>query len=170
MGGNALTDALVFGKRAGRSAAEFVEDEGTNHPSDEAIEDNIEALSHYRNKISGPPPKVYRERLRDLMWKKVGVVRERMGLEGALESLVELESEFIDEGAGKTPKAFMEAAELSGAFQTARMITEAALRRTESRGSHYRKDFPEQDDLSWKGHIVLERNHEGGIDSSFIGM
>ncbi len=165
LGGNALTDALVFGKRAAKSTAEFIGEQGIQHPSKEAAQRSFETLSRYRKRSGGPLPKTFRERLRNLMWKKVGVVREKEGLEEANEILRELESEFLYKGWARNPRELMEAMELSGAFQTARMVAEAALLRKESRGSHHRKDFPEQDDLSWKGHIVLERTSEGEIHS-----
>lgn len=168
MGGNALTDALVFGARAGRAAAGFIEGKGVQRQSEDTVQSSIEALSHYRERSSGLSPKPLREKLRNLMWEKVGVIREREGLEEAMEHLKEMESGFNSEGKAGNPREFMEAVELRGALHAARMVTMAAHLRNESRGSHSRKDFPEQDDLSWKGHIIQQKTDEGEIDLSFL--
>ena len=62
----------------------------------------------------------------------------------------------------------MEATEFRGAFLTAQMVTEAALLRAESRGSHYRRDYPGQNDVHWKSHIVMEKRDEMGIRSYIL--
>jgi succinate dehydrogenase/fumarate reductase flavoprotein subunit len=161
LGGNALTEALVFGRRAGLSTVQFLMEEGKRDVKKENLKHSIANLIKYRDRNRGLHPGEFRNRLRLLMWKYAGVIRSQDGLERARDSLKELKDQIMRECRARDSRELMELWELLGAIQTAEVIIEASILRTESRGSHFRKDYPFQDDISWKRHIVFEWKGEG---------
>ncbi len=156
MGGNALSETVVFGRRAGRSAAEVAATRGRLEPSGAEVRSAVQNAFGIRGNASGIPPKMLRRRLQKLMWDKVGIVRSEQGLREALEELQGIGEELSATIFPCSPRERMETIELRNALLVGRMICEAALMRNESRGAHFRKDHPEQNDHSWKAHIVLE--------------
>jgi len=145
---NSMLEGLVFGIRTVRAAIALkssgcpgigVSGHGASHKRDvpgprSFSEDEIQAA---------------RERVQDLMWHYVGLVRSAEGLGKAMEMLDNLWSRF-----GR-PSATRESIELVNMMTVARLVTHAALERTESRGAHYRTDFPELDNENWSRHILL---------------
>jgi L-aspartate oxidase len=92
--------------------------------------------------------------VREIMWQHVGLVRNAAGLSSALATLNELYSEFGNPAPERDP------IELANMINTAWLVTRAALERTESRGAHYRTDFPDTDE-NWHSHLLLrEENGE----------
>ncbi|GAH99787.1 unnamed protein product, partial [marine sediment metagenome] len=81
------------------------------------------------------------------MWDKVGIIRNSSDLKKAQQKINELKLIFTSEL--KTIEEF----ELANLVILADLITNSALQREESRGAHYRKDFPQRDDINWKKHI-----------------
>ncbi|HEV2114035.1 MAG TPA: hypothetical protein VGR50_07775, partial [Terriglobales bacterium] len=88
--------------------------------------------------------------LRDLMWKHVGIVRDGHGLQSALEALEALRHQL------PAPK-FRREREAHNLLTTALLIARSALARKESRGAHYRTDFPAHDDAHFKRHSVISQ-------------
>ena len=88
-----------------------------------------------------------RFQVQDLMWHKVGLVRERKGLEQAVDELHDI----IERAANRRTRNFATLASL---------MAEAALWREESRGAHFRSDFPERDDIKWCCHSVQSMGHK----------
>ena len=82
------------------------------------------------------------EEIRDLMWRRVGLFRSRDGLADAVSAL--------DAAAAAKPHD----AATRNLVVVAKLIASAALRREESRGGHFRADFPKRDDIHWKVHLV----------------
>ena len=100
-------------------------------------------------------PESVKETIRELMWKNVGILREDIDLETTLDALVALQYTRF----GNRIEEF----EVQNMLDVAKLVTEAAMIRTESRGAHYRRDFPERDDTQLtKGEkrIVLCRNQQ----------
>jgi L-aspartate oxidase len=91
--------------------------------------------------------------VRDLMWKSVGLFRTRQGMETAVEKL-ETSYAAHREALETAPEDDADAWKQFNLVTVARLIARAALRREESRGAHYRDDFPKRDDLHWKAHVV----------------
>jgi L-aspartate oxidase len=80
--------------------------------------------------------------IRDLMWRDAGLFRSQEGLAGAIASLDQVPASALEDPALRTLTT------------VARLIARAALRREESRGGHFRSDFPQRDDHAWQRHLV----------------
>ena len=91
--------------------------------------------------------------VRELMWKSVGLFRARGGLEDAVAKLDASYAAHRDALAGARADDG-DAWKQFNLVTVARLVAHAALRRLESRGAHYRADFPERDDIHWKTHVV----------------
>jgi L-aspartate oxidase len=142
---NSLLEGLVFGKRAGASAA------GYSGRGIAAGKGSSGTETESRDK---PDLKHTRELLKQLMEQKAGIVRCGKSLKEALEKLEEWAK--IMEGSCASIKEF----EFRNMITVARLITASALKRKESRGAHYRSDFPDTDDKHWKKHIVIKRREK----------
>jgi len=154
-GGNALTEAIVFGARAGEAAAEFAGSKISSKIESEAQPE----LERYRTIRHGGSagainPRSILNKLRDLMWTNAGIIRDEKGLSEALDEIIRLRG-LLPMLRASSNSSMLEALEAPMALDAAEMIVRAALMRTESRGAHYRRDYPEEDDLSWRASVNL---------------
>ena len=139
---NSLLEGLVFGARAAEAMARTPGEPATRH---------IECV------VSLEPPRgdegvvPAASEVRDLMWKHVGLVRSRRSLEAAMARLSGWWTA-IDRRAAAMPED-LEFRRVTSIVTVGLLIARAALRREESRGGHFRTDFPEHDDLHWKRHV-----------------
>ena len=141
---NSLLEGLVFGARAGRA---MIGRKG-NRPL---------AVSSCRSGPSMHSTAFHADAVRDLMWRNVGLFRERQALREAIAAIEEIWT-LLDRhlaGGGRLDAEGWRAANL---LTVARLIARAAERREESRGAHYRDDFPERDDVQWKRRVVETRD------------
>ena len=95
-------------------------------------------------------------RYADLMWREVGLFRDRAGLERALEVL-EPAWRALDARLREGPPLDADGWRTASILTVGRLIARAALRREESRGGHYRSDFPDRDDVHWKRRVTDTR-------------
>ncbi len=160
---NALAELLVSGSRAGKMAARFALDHPL--PAVDAREASGAVLPAERmvNREKGLRPVHLRNRLRTLMWEKVSVFRTEENLKAALGELEEIEGDLENQAPALRTRIWnQEVAEgLENYFlvKTARLVTSAALLRTESRGAHFRDDHPHPDHRNWLQHIVLSQSN-----------
>ena len=151
---NPLLECIVFGARAGRAAAEYVR----TIQSDSYANPRIRSDDDFSLAQTTSPNieiEVAQEFVQKLMWEHVGPARHGEALEALFDELKALNLTF----SGHSVEAF----EFQNMCDVVRLIREAAILRTESRGAHYREDFPEQDDLKWKKHIVLQQGKPARI-------
>jgi succinate dehydrogenase/fumarate reductase flavoprotein subunit len=161
LGGNGVADSTVFGARAGEAAADYATREKQYKPSEiQIIELIADALKPFDNK-SGENPFHLRKEIKKLMWEKVGLVRNATDLEAGMEKLKEI-AERVDQCVVPEGKqynlAWHEVLNIKNTVQIAQMIALSAYKRSESRGSHYRSDYPVTDNGSWYKNIVMENN------------
>ena len=167
LGTNSLVDILVFGRRAGQNAAAYavqndlpvlpVEPEAAGRIQLESIRDNPGAESAAE----------IRKEMRNMMMDHVGVYRTAELLTEALARLEGLKRRYrnisiMDKGK-RWNTELLEAWELGCLLDLAEATTVAALARTESRGAHYREDFPERDDVNWLAHSLAYLEPEGQV-------
>ncbi|WP_406657502.1 FAD-dependent oxidoreductase [Methanolobus sp. ZRKC2] len=166
LGGNSLLDTVVFGRRAGVAASEYVKTAGKI--PDERL---IEVLEEEQQEIAdmmgegGENFARIRDELRAVMQEYVGVFRNRERLEHALKVIRELKDRGKNLKVKSTTSTFnfelMNAIELKGMLELGHVITLGALIREESRGAHYRTDFLERDDKNWLKHTLAYYTPEG---------
>lgn len=149
MGGNALTEAVVFGHRAGMAAAEWAR--GRDRGRGLAADGRPAA-----EPTAGTPRAEADElmmELRRAMWKYGGIRRDGAGLGTGLELVREIAAEAAKTHRIDDPRRLGKFLELQLAARAAELILDGAARRRESRGVHFRSDFPEPDDANWLGHL-----------------
>jgi aspartate oxidase len=161
MGGNALTETIVFGTRAGKAAAACAQ--GRRLP------DSENALAKLSSMLPAQGPgkpkqdaNTLKTELKRIMWRYGGIRRSREGLEKGLSLIDGISREVSQTSEVTDAKEFLRLQELQMASVTARLILESALRRQESRGCHFREEFPQPDDSRWLGHnrVVLQKGQD----------
>jgi fumarate reductase (CoM/CoB) subunit A len=160
-GGNALTDIIVFGARAGAEAAVYARSR-ERVDLDGLAEPEIECFGSFSS--GGSDPMELMAALKRLMWVKVGLVRTEKGLKEALEGVKELKRK-AKNIAARTSREMLVALEVPMALDAAGLILRAAMERTESRGAHFREDYPDADD-SWIKTVILRKGKGDEIDVS----
>ena len=158
LGGNALADTQVFGKIAGENAAKIAKET--------ELKTNDEMLLAEKERIEGliKPGSIkaneFKNNIKKLMWKNVSIVREEKSLNEALRQLQEMQKDLdnIDvSDKNQYNSELLTALEVINMVEIAILIVKSAILRRESRGAHYRSDFPESND-AWKRSIVLNKN------------
>ena len=158
LGGNALAETQVFGRRAGESAAKNVLKSNfkLNPASLEKEEDRIKKLFQDGDYY----PFQLKKELQDVMWNNVAIIRREEGLKSALKDINAIKNKMerimVSEGSGYN-QHLQDALELENMILIAELVTKSALIREESRGAHYRADYPDRKD-EWKKSIVLNKD------------
>jgi fumarate reductase flavoprotein subunit len=167
LGGNGVANSTVFGGIAGDAMASWIEREGAlREPDEAAIE---EALARWRAPLSRPAADLeeIRERLYEVMWEDVGIVRDAAGLERAHDALEELDARLDAAGVDGANLAFNltwhDWINLKNLVLVSKCIRFAAAAREDSRGAHYRSDFPHAGDLA-RSRYTCVRWREGRFE------
>ena len=158
LGGNALADTQVFGKIAGQSAASAT-DIAEFRYNNEAVEEEEKRIKSLIKKGTISPIKM-KEEIQQLMWEKVSIVRNEQNLKSALERLIEMKGELKDldvDDRTQFNTSLITALEVINMVEICILIVKSAILRRESRGAHFREDFPETND-AWKKSIVMSKS------------
>ena len=158
LSGNAITEAFVFGERAGSSAARAVQQTSIawNQIAVDAHAEPIRELVSRRSK-NGVSPAACQTELQNLMWKMVGPFRTGDKLAAALERIKGMRRELPNLSIGSEEPFNLDIQdwlELRAMLATAEMVVTAALARTESRGAHQREDFPDSNAALEKNQVL----------------
>jgi fumarate reductase (CoM/CoB) subunit A len=158
LGGNALADTQVFGKIAGESASKAAKET--------ELKTNEEQVNQEASRIEGLikkgsiKPQEFKNRIKNLMWEKVAIVRDEKTLNEALKELQEMQKELenLDVSDKKQyNNDLMTALEVINMVEICILTVKSAILRRESRGAHYRSDFPETKE-EWKKSIIFNKN------------
>ena len=158
LGGNALADTQVFGKIAGSSAASAT-DIAEFRYNNEAVEEEENRIKSLIKEGSINPLDMKKE-IQNLMWEKVSIVRNEQNLKSALERLLEMKNELNDlnvDDRTQFNESLITALEVTNMVEICILIVKSAILRRESRGAHFREDFPETND-AWKKSIVMSKS------------
>jgi succinate dehydrogenase / fumarate reductase flavoprotein subunit len=171
LGTNSLLDIVVFGRRGGKHMAEFSKD-AELPPLEKGAEADVAAmLDGLLGRKDGANTADIRTDLQDGMFDLAFVVRTEEGLRKMQEILTGLRARFDEAYVQDTGKMFntelMEAVELGFLLDCADTLVAAAIAREESRGGHWRDDFPTRDDEHWLKHSLAYRNEDGSIRLEF---
>jgi succinate dehydrogenase/fumarate reductase flavoprotein subunit len=169
LGGNGVADSIVFGARAGDTMVEYA---GTA-PAARDVKDQVRAIcSRWMQPLTrtgGENPFQLRDYLERTMWAKVGVVRNGKDMAAALPEIRDIRerTKSADGNGGPVYNAkWNEAINTENLSCIAEMLTRSALLREESRGAHYRSDFPEKE-VHWLKNICMKRLSDGDFEISY---
>ncbi len=164
LGGNSLSDLLVFGKRAGEHAAIFAKQNGATSVSEEQVEAAARrALEPFGRSSEEGPYQVQRD-LQQTMQDLVGIVRREPELNqalGAIEKLRNRAQAVSVEGNREYNPGWHTACDLYNLLTVSEAITRAALERKESRGAHFRDDYPAKDEKFAKVNLLIRKGTGG---------
>jgi len=163
LGGNGIADSCVYGRLVGKAAVEYVRTEKGKVP--ETASNQIKALISYYlepfDRSTGDGPFELRDRLQELNWNNVGVVRNDKDLSAAVEefrSIKEEASKIRIQGVRAYNMPWNEYISLLNMLEVSEMVAQSALKRKESRGAHYRSDYPERNDEYGLFNIFLHKS------------
>jgi succinate dehydrogenase / fumarate reductase flavoprotein subunit len=167
LGGNSLSDLLVFGKRAGEYAARFALEATPGHLSEPAVEEAMRrAVAPFENgsRGSGESPYQLQHELQELMQREVGIVRNEPEMRhalGVIEELKERAQRVRIDGNRMYNPGWHTAIDLHNLLTVSEAVCRAALERRESRGAHFREDHPNKSDEFGSVNVVLRASADG---------
>jgi succinate dehydrogenase / fumarate reductase flavoprotein subunit len=166
LGGNSLSDLLVFGKRAGEFAAKFAKENSHGKIDNGKIDMYArETLKPFENSRGENPYSVQRD-LQEVMQHNVGIVRDESEMNSALDHLKTLWERAARVGVTGNRDfnpGWHTALDLKNLLTVSEAITRAALERKESRGAQFRDDYPEKDERFAKVNTMIRKSEDGGM-------
>ncbi len=164
LGCNSLLDLVVFGRRSGRNILTELPHLDWEPVSDSSADPISERIFHLKSASAGNRMAPLRAALQEIMMNLCSVFRTRKGLQQALTEIRDLEERsrriVIENSGSHFNYALAEAFELESLLGLSEVIVCSALAREESRGAHFREDFPERDDENWLKHtLALHTTH-----------
>jgi len=168
LGGNSLSDLLVFGQRAGKFAAQFAKAQGAGQINVAQVEQAAQhALEPFeRNGANAEGPYQIQHALQEMMQDLVGIVRKEDEMLRALEGLQKLRKrggQVAVPGNREYNPGWHTALDLDNLLTVSEAITRAAVERKESRGAHFREDYPDKDAAAGKFSIVVRKGTDGSM-------
>ena len=145
LGGNSLSDLLVFGRRAGIGASEYVKKSGVNPVSEQSIKAAAEKIEAPFHRSGGENPYKLHQELQELTQNLVGIIRTRTELDEAINKIADIRKRIANvkvEGGRQFNPGFHLAFDLDNMLLVAESTAKSAVIREESRGGHTRDDFP----------------------------
>ncbi len=165
LGCNSLLDTLVFGRRAGKTMARYIHAVGWPKVSAAFEKDTVRAVGDARRTTGGERIGAILSEMQSSMMKHVSVFRKKTDLAQTLETLKALKTRYrqviLTDRGSRFNREFMDYLELGTMLDLAQVITMGALWREESRGAHFREDFPKRDDDRFLIHSLVVRDDSG---------
>ncbi|MDA4127946.1 MAG: FAD-binding protein [Thaumarchaeota archaeon] len=170
LGGNSLSDILVFGKRAGGAAAEYARKIELPKIADSDIAEETSRILTPFAVAEGTNPFHLKEEIAEAMWKHVGIVRNEreltLGLQ-AIDEIGEKATRAQAKGVRAYNQSWLDSLQVWDMIRACRVIISSALERKESRGAHTRSDYPAKDDAHWLVNIIT-KDKQGSMSHEFI--
>ena len=165
LGTNSLVDILVFGRRSGRHAADFIKQNDLVPLGPDPEERGREMVGRLINSKGKERAADIRDTLQDEMMEKASVFRDAPTLSAMREKLREIRDRYthvkLEDSGAKYNTELLEVLELGSLIDVAEVLVESALARQESRGAHFREDFPKRDDPNWLKHTLAYQGPKG---------
>jgi succinate dehydrogenase / fumarate reductase, flavoprotein subunit len=172
LGGNSLSDLLVFGKRAGEFAARYAASNKAGAVDPRQIDDAArQAVEPFERGTESEGPYQVQYALQDMMQDLVGIVRTESEMRRALDCIETLRTRAGRTGVGghrEYNPGWHAALDLHNLLTASEAITRSAIERRESRGGHFRDDFPDKDPAFGKFNIVVRKGRDGRMELSRV--
>ena len=166
LGGNSLSDLLVFGKRAGEFAAKFAKENSLGKIDNEKIDNAARAAVEPFERSKGENPYAVQRDLQESMQELVGIVRNENEMRSALEKIGNLQARADKVGVTGNREynpGWHTALDLKNLLTVSEAIALAALERRESRGAQFREDYPDKDDRFSKVNTMISMALDGSM-------
>ncbi|MBM3786356.1 MAG: fumarate reductase/succinate dehydrogenase flavoprotein subunit [Acidobacteria bacterium] len=164
LGGNSLSDLLVFGNRAGSHAADWAKSHGAGAVNTDQVEETARRALAPFERNGGESPYAVHHDLQDLMQNLVGIVRLENEMTQAIEKIQALKARaakvFVP-GNREYNNGWHMAMDLPNMLEVSEMIARSGIDRKESRGAHFRDDYPKKDDEYSKFNLVIRKAADG---------
>ncbi len=174
LGGNSLSDLIVFGQRAGQYAAEFAKKHGAGKLDEgQVAAAEKKALAPFERGAAGENPYAVQHDLQGMMQDLVGIVRQESEMRDALVKLSALRERAARAGVvgnREYNNGWHTAIDLHNLLTVSEAITRAAIERKESRGAHFREDFPAKSDAFSTFNFVITRGNDGAMSLSRVPL
>jgi succinate dehydrogenase / fumarate reductase flavoprotein subunit len=167
LGGNSLSDLLVFGKRAGEFAAKFAKENSLGKIDNEKIDNAARAAVEPFERSKGENPYAVQRDLQEVMQHNVGIVRDEGEMRSALDHLKtfwERAARVGVTGNRDFNPGWHTALDLKNLLTVSEAIARAALERKESRGAQFRQDYPEKDERFAKVNTVIRKAEDSSME------
>ncbi len=165
LGCNSLLDTVVFGRRAAKALSREIKDLTPGRiPKEETVK-SLQVIENIMKRSRGLKGSDLRQKLQDLMMNWCSVFRTEEGIRRALEEIKKIQQMYnevaLQDKTMKFNTELLETVELGHLITLSEAILQSALQRTESRGAHYREDFPQRDDENWLKHTFCYLSDTG---------
>jgi succinate dehydrogenase / fumarate reductase, flavoprotein subunit len=190
LGGNSLLDTMVFGKIAGEEAARSARQEvggdakkakapsSTRHTNVDNNQKKEERYDDYEGIFVVKEPIKFRNEIQELMKQNAGIIREETRLQNGLKRILQLKNEFyskdniieVSKIDDNNSENIVITLQVKSSLVACEAIIRSALMRQESRGAHYRSDFPKLDDERWKVNIYCRKEGKKGVSAAAAEM
>ena len=169
LGGNSLAETVAYGQVAGEAIADRLSAR-PGRPDDEVFRQRAELhlrdLTALANSDGENDPEELLGEVRSLLWKRTGILRDEAGLAEGLDRLDDIRTRAADLAVGDAgSRSYEFALDLGFALIVAESVLRGARERTESRGAHFRTDYPDTD-ADWRRNVLLERDSVGSMHLS----
>jgi succinate dehydrogenase / fumarate reductase flavoprotein subunit/fumarate reductase flavoprotein subunit len=160
LGGNGVAESTVFGARVGDVTVQWVKDADLAMAERGQFERAQKEADDFLNRQQGENPFALREELGKVMWNRVGIVRHGDKLKQAIQEIADLKeraAKIASKGGRMFNLGWQQALDMRNLLTASELIARSALAREDSRGAHYREDFPEINNANWLKNIYLAR-------------
>jgi len=167
LGGNSLSDLLVFGERAGRHAGKWAKGHDSATPDAGQIEAEARIAEEPFDREGGEGPYAVQHDLQDAMQQRVGIVRNADELTGVIESIADFRvraGRVFVHGNREYNPGWHTALDLANLLDVAEAIARSGLARKESRGAHFRADYPQKEEAFAKSNFVVRKGASGAME------
>ena len=168
LGGNSLAEGQVFGRRAGMHTAEYVKGCRSPEITQQVVEAEVERIEAFLQRNTGLQAADVLSKIKSVMWNNVGIIRNADSLLAAQRKVKQLqyEAQFL---LAEDKDQLQVCLETQDMLKTAEVIILAALERKESRGAHYRSDYPRLDP-AWEKNIRICKDKEGKLVTRVVPL
>jgi succinate dehydrogenase / fumarate reductase flavoprotein subunit len=166
LGGNSLSDLLVFGKLAGEHASDYASKNQFKEINSQAVESIIRKNTNILNREDGPNPYALNKKIQSVMNNHVGIVREEKELKEGIAKLNSLKEEIKNvkaDSASQYNPGWNLAIDINNMIVACEAVAKSALERKESRGGHTRIDFPDENKECLDFNLVIKKDDDGSM-------